>query len=86
MSQTEKEQVQAPVPDRSLLAASLYAAMQNNKELRDEILRLERNLTEAEDLMSRLNAKISILQTLQKHGTTKNPTAIANTPVSNNRS
>jgi hypothetical protein len=75
LSQAEKENVTTPeVPeDRSLLAASLYAAMQNNSELRTEVERLQKNLQDAEKLMETLGTKIAILTTLTKHGTAQNP-------------
>jgi regulator of replication initiation timing len=72
-SQAEKNQQEVP-EDRSLLAASLYASMQNNEELRLEVDRLRKNIEDAQYLMEQLNSKIAILSTLNKHGTSKNPT------------
>ncbi len=73
-SQAEREQLTQEAPeDRSLLAASLYAAMQNNTELREEVNRLRANIEDAQYLLETLNAKIAILSTLNKHGTGQNP-------------
>lgn len=69
----ERELAAATGRPNGLLAAGLYSAMQNNQELRDEVLRLEKNLTDAVELIGILNAKIAILSTLQKHGTSQNP-------------
>ncbi len=73
-TQAERENVNKEAPeDRSLLAASLYAAMQNNEELRLEVNRLRQNIEDAQYLMEVMNAKIAILSTLNKHGTSPNP-------------
>jgi hypothetical protein len=59
--------------DTGLLAAGIYAAMQKNEGLREEVLRLQKNLDDAVHLIETLNAKIAILSTLNKHGTGQNP-------------
>ncbi len=76
LSQLEKENLNQPEAseDRSLLAASLYAAMQNNEELRNEINLLRKNLEDAQFLFEQLNSKIAILSVLNKHGTGQKPT------------
>ena len=71
----ERELSAASGRPNGLLAAGLYSAMQNNQELRNEVLKLEKNLTDAVELIGILNAKIALLATLQKHGTSQNPTA-----------
>ncbi len=56
-----------------LLACGVYSAMQKNQDLRDEVLKLQRNLDDAVHLIGVLNSKIAILSTLNKHGTGQNP-------------
>lgn len=78
-SPEERSGAAEPAPQGlGLLAASLYAAMQNNEELRNEVYKLKANLEEAVEVMALLNAKIALLQTLQKHGTGKNPNPTPN--------
>ncbi len=60
-------------PPRGLLDDALYSAMFKNKELRDEIKRLETNMEEAVRLIGVLNAKIALLNTLNKNAYGKNP-------------
>ena len=72
--QTAEERAGVESPHKGLLDDGLYSAMCKNKELRDEVKRLETNMEEAVRLISTLNAKIAILSTLQKHGTSHNPT------------
>ena len=77
MSQAEKDNLtgQEDGDHPGLLACGIYAAMQKNQELRDEVLRLQKNMDDAVKLLEVLNAKIAILSTLNKHGTGKNPQA-----------
>jgi hypothetical protein len=57
-----------------LLACGVYSAMQKNQDLRDEVMKLQKNLDDAVHLIGVLNSKIAILSTLNKHGTGQNPT------------
>ncbi len=78
--QTEEERNQTVTegsgePPPGLLACGVYAAMQKNADLREEVMRLQKNLDDAVDLIGTLNAKIAILGTLLKHGTGQNPSS-----------
>lgn len=68
----EEREVATGTAQPGLLAAGLYSAMQHNEELREEVLKLQKNLDDAVELIGILNAKIALLSTLNKHGTGQN--------------
>jgi hypothetical protein len=73
-SQAEKNNEQA-ADHPGLLACAVYSAMQKNQELRDGVLKLQKNLDDAVELLTKMDQKIAILNVLNKPSNGKNPNA-----------
>ena len=72
--QTPEEKARLNSPPNGLLEDGLHAAMEKNKDLREMVVRLQQNIQEHLDLIATLNAKLALLNTLHKHGTSQSPT------------
>lgn len=59
-------------PHPGLLEDGLHAAMEKNADLRERVETLQKNIQEHLDLIAKLNYKLSLLQTLNKHGCGQN--------------